>query len=441
MLSRLLTPGRAVFRMITSRSVFTLLLLNTLLSTIVVALVSVSALQRVADEHPRRYLSKALFSFIADTYSPGELGRIPLGDIQFEVFDLKDLPTDSSLHFPALLEDIRRDPDGVAITAEDDRYLAATVSGDRLVVLHGFGRALSTQALVLVGVVIATIAVVLVLNVLVIRFLTAPFKVFKRVVRAVDRGRLSDRVPLEKTYGEFRDLANSFNGMLQRLDHINEARRHMLLAIPHEVRTPLTRLKVRKDLITDAALRRDISNDIDSLEGILETILQAERLQSREGAIQREEIDADAFFNKIVDGFRETYGHLTLDLDLGCDTFHGDGFSIALLLKNLISNAIRYGRNRPITVTAARAADAPDTLVLSVADSGVGIPPEQIPYMTEPFWRMDESRQRKSGGYGLGLYLCDTIAKSHDGTLTITSEVNRGTTVTVRLPDAFRANA
>ena len=426
-----------MFRKITSYSVFGLLLLNTLVSTVVVALVSVSSLQRVADEHPRRYLSKTLFSYVVNTFPPEELDRVRLDGTTFKVFPLDRLPADSGLPFNELLDGIRRDPDGVAITVHHDRYMAAAINGNMLVVLPQFGRALSSQALALVGLVVITILVVLIVNVVSIRYLTLPFSVFKRVVKNVDDGNLSYRVPLEKTYGEFRDLANSFNGMLQRLDHVNAARRHMLLAIPHEVRTPLARLKVRKELVADQELRREISRDINSLEEILDTILQTERLQSREGTIKREEIDVEAFFCEIVDDFREHYDKLTLVLDTAADTFHADGFSVGLLLKNLISNAIRYGRDRPITVTVTQAATAPDTLILSVADEGIGIPESQIPYMTEPFWRLDESRQRKSGGYGLGLYLCDTITKSHDGKLTIQSKVDQGTTVTVTLPGAF----
>lgn len=84
---------------------------------------------------------------------------------------------------------------------------------------------------------------------------------------------------------------------------------------------------------------------------------------------------------------------------------------------------------------------AAGTLVLQVSDRGIGIPVDQIPFMTEPFWRQDESRQRNSGGYGLGLYLCNQIVTSHDGTLEIDSAVGKGTIVTARLPGALRETA
>ncbi|WP_299442895.1 HAMP domain-containing sensor histidine kinase [uncultured Rhodospira sp.] len=427
-----------MFRNFASYSVFTLLLLNTLASTIVVALVSISALQRVADEHPRRYLSKTLFQYVVDTFPSDQQGRVKVNGLTFEFFPLAALPTtQSDIPFDELLQGVRQDPDGIPIIFHDGRYMAAVIDGDTLVVLPRFGRSLSSQAWVLVSVVVVTVLTVLVLNILSIRHLTKPFSVFRRAVQNVDNGNLSYRVPINKTYGEFRDLANSFNGMLERLEHVNAARRHMLLAIPHEVRTPLARLKVRKDMISEPEIHEAISRDINALEEILETILQTERLQSQEGTIKRSPVPVHSFFQEIVDEFRQQYSDLDLVVKTDEETFHADAFSISLLMKNLISNAIRYGRERPITVTVAQQEREPDTLVLSVSDQGTGIPESQIPYMTEPFWRLDESRQRKSGGYGLGLYLCDTISKSHGGQLIVESKVDEGTTVTVTLREAF----
>jgi signal transduction histidine kinase len=240
-------------------------------------------------------------------------------------------------------------------------------------------------------------------------------------------------VPLEGTLGEFRDLALAFNGMLDRLEHGAAVRRHMLLAIPHEVRTPLTRLRVRKDLVTDEALRQGITRDIEALEDLLNTILQTERIQSREGGVQRTPIPLDSFIRELLDPIQERHPAVALVLDTAVPVVQADAFGLSLVVRNLVSNALRHGLGRPITVTVTTQDDA---LVLSVADRGEGVPTDQVPYMTEPFWRLDESRQRKSGGYGLGLSLCDRVAAGHGGTLTITSAPGAGTTVTLTLPGA-----
>jgi signal transduction histidine kinase len=411
-------------------SVFTLLLLNTLASTLVLALVSVLALQRVADEHPRRDLARALFQTVVETLPPERLDGLEVGDLRFRVVPAEG-PADPTLD--ALRQGVAEDPDGLPILFHDGGLLAARVHDGALVVLSGFGRDLSERALVLVGVVVLTVLLVLGINVLVIRRLTRPFSVFGTVAGSVDGGSPSQRVPLEGTLGEFRDLALAFNGMLDRLEHGAAVRRHMLLAIPHEVRTPLTRLRVRKDLVTDEALRQGITRDIEALEDLLNTILQTERIQSREGGVQRTPIPLDSFIRELLDPIQERHPAVALVLDTAVPVVQADAFGLSLVVRNLVSNALRHGLGRPITVTVTTQDDA---LVLSVADRGEGVPTDQVPYMTEPFWRLDESRQRKSGGYGLGLSLCDRVAAGHGGTLTITSAPGAGTTVTLTLPGA-----
>lgn len=427
----------AMLRRLPSPSVFISLLLHTIFSTAVVAVVSVACLQRVADEHPRRYLSRVLFKHYVASLDTEALRRSRIDGSTLEVYPLGDLPENSDLPFAQLIRDIHDDPDGVATTMFRDRYLAATIRGDEIIVLPQYGQLLSAQAKVLVGVVLGTIVAVLIFNYFSIRYLTSPFSVFKAVVKNVDDNNLSYRVPIERTYGEFRDLADSFNGMLQRLEHVNVARKHMLLAIPHEVRTPLARLKVRKDLIDNPELRDEISRDINALEELLNSILETERLQTNAGKVTRRSFEAVPFLNGIRDRFG---GQVELDLRTAKHLFFADEFLLALMVKNLVANAIRYGRNNPVTIRVEEAPGREECLVLSVEDRGIGIPADQIPYVTEPFWRLDESRQRNSGGYGLGLYLCNTIAKSHNGKLAIKSVVGEGTTVVVTLPGALRSD-
>jgi signal transduction histidine kinase len=103
-----------------------------------------------------------------------------------------------------------------------------------------------------------------------------------------------------------------------------------------------------------------------------------------------------------------------------------------LLLKNLLENALRYS---PATqAPVLRCCYDEQQLYLTLQDQGPGIAAEHLPHLTEPFYRVDPARQRKTGGYGLGLYLCRMIAQAHGGSLTIESVPGQGTTVTVILP-------
>lgn len=123
--------------------------------------------------------------------------------------------------------------------------------------------------------------------------------------------------------------------------------------------------------------------------------------------------------------------------ETGYDLAFFDPFVVSVLLKNFVSNAVRYGNGKPITVRFERDCDVERALRLSVEDNGIGIAENQIPFLTEPFWRVDESRGRASGGYGLGLYLCRTITEGLGGTINIESELGVGTTISVTIPNAI----
>ncbi|HCR45269.1 MAG TPA: hypothetical protein DIW16_02465, partial [Marinobacter hydrocarbonoclasticus] len=111
--------------------------------------------------------------------------------------------------------------------------------------------------------------------------------------------------------------------------------------------------------------------------------------------------------------------------------FYMDRLRMRLLITNLLNNAIRHGDSNPITV---RLEYHGDRAVLEVIDQGEGIPDEHLDQITEPFYRADSSRQRNTGGFGLGLYLCRLIAQAHGGELMIRSKPGEGTHIMVNLP-------
>jgi signal transduction histidine kinase len=110
---------------------------------------------------------------------------------------------------------------------------------------------------------------------------------------------------------------------------------------------------------------------------------------------------------------------------------HIDKLRIRLLLANIVNNAMRHGQNRPIAI---KVSFTESEAVLSVTDQGEGISEEHLKHVREPFYRVDSARQRNTGGFGLGLYLCNLIVQAHDGRLDIDSEPGKGTRVTVYLP-------
>lgn len=415
-----------------TRSVFSHLLWATLVSTALLSLVLILSLQRVADEHPRRYLSRALFdAFTENALHPEE----PVEAIGEEPMILMTRAEAENSRFAEIYRDALKDSDGIAITRLGDNYAAVSVRGDTVSILPQFGRPISTYALFLVGVVVMSVLFAIAAIYLLIRKLTLPFEVLTHGIHRVEEGDLSYQIPLDKTFGEFRTFAGGFNKMVAELQRIHESRRHMLLALPHEILTPLSRLKVRKDMVDDAKLREQISKDISVVEEILSSILAAEKRSAGESTADF--IDIEPYAHEQIAQLTHQGVDISIRNDTGRKTAYFDSFLTSVLLKNFVSNAVRYGEGNPIVVRFSDDGDRGCDMRIAVQDQGVGIAADQLRYMTEPFWRADESRGRASGGYGLGLYLCKTIVNGLGGRIDIESTLGVGTEISVVLPNAL----
>ncbi|NUB45439.1 HAMP domain-containing protein [Fertoebacter nigrum] len=413
-------------------SVFSHLLWATLASTTLLSLVLVLSLQRVADEHPRRYLSRALFdAFSESARDPGQevtmIGAAPM---------LLMTPDEAAnSRFAEIYRDAANDRDGIAISRLGDYYAAVSVRGSQVAILPQFGRPISTYALFLVGVVVLSVLFAVTAIYLLIRQLTLPFEVLTAGIRKVEEGDLSYQIPLDNTFGEYRTFAKGFNKMVAELQRIHESRRHMLLALPHEILTPLSRLKVRKDMLVDENLRAQISKDISVVEEILSSILAAEKRNS--GETSADFIDIEPYAREQIAQVAHPGITITIHNETGRKTAYFDSFLTSVLLKNFVSNAVRYGAGKPIAVTFSAVGEEGRDMRIAVRDQGIGISQEHQRFLMEPFWRADESRGRASGGYGLGLYLCKTIVTGLGGQIDITSTLGEGTEISVVLPNVL----
>lgn len=160
-------------------------------------------------------------------------------------------------------------------------------------------------------------------------------------------------------------------------------------------------------------------------------LLEAERLNSQHGSLNQEPVFLGEFIeaelkhhwpNSDLLKFEQKGTDREIDIDV---------LRTQLMLRNLVNNALRYGGDATIHIGVEW---ADQTVTLSVVDQGEGIEADHLPHLTEPFYRADRSRQRETGGFGLGLYLCRLIAKSHGGDLSISSQVGQGTTIAVCFP-------
>ena len=230
-------------------------------------------------------------------------------------------------------------------------------------------------------------------------------------------GEFEPPIPVRRK-DELGDLAERINRMAQSLHGKLDAKRALLLAISHELRSPLTRARVNAELVDESEHRSALLRDLGEMRDLITELLESERLASGHAALQTEPVDLPALVSELVaTQFSDAGISLQLDEQLG--PVQADPMRVRLLLRNLIDNALRHsaGAQAPPVVTLAR--DASGQVLLSVRDFGPGVAEEQLAHLTEPFYRVDSARQRATGGVGLGLYLCQLVAQAHGGSLRI----------------------
>lgn len=266
---------------------------------------------------------------------------------------------------------------------------------------------------------------VIALSLLAVRWLTHPLAVL--AAAADELGRDMHRPPLpEQGPAEVRRAAIAFNTMQARLATYLEQRERMLAAVSHDLRTPITRLRLRAELIQDEALRAKFSRDLAEMEAMTGATLAFLRGAGADEPLQP--VDVMALLESLQDDLEEA-GH-TVSIQ-GClrAPYPARPLALKRLLANLLENAIKYGTRATVSVT-----DEAGRLQIVITDEGPGIPPDQLEQVFEPFYRIEGSRSRDTGGVGLGLSLAREIARAHGGDIVLRNRSGGGLEVTLTLP-------
>jgi len=262
------------------------------------------------------------------------------------------------------------------------------------------------------------------------RRLFSPIETIQAGVKRFGQGELDYRINVKRR-DELGELGQSFNSMANDIQQMLEAKRQLLLAISHELRSPLTRAKVASEFLDDEKQKTLINRELDEMETLIEELLETERLTTRHTVLNKTRQNLNTLVSEVKTSYFETTP-LTLSIPDETISIDVDAARIKLLIKNLIDNAVRHTSEDTSPPHVVLHEDA-NNVVIQVTDTGPGIDEKHLPHLTEPFYRADPSRQRETGGYGLGLYLCKIIAEAHDGNLQIKSILGEGTTVTVTL--------
>ena len=241
---------------------------------------------------------------------------------------------------------------------------------------------------------------------------------------------------------ELGELAATINTMGHDIHQMLEAQRALLLAISHELRSPLTRARLNTELLPETpdvlAQREALLRDLAEMARLISDLLESERLAGRHQALHREITDPVALAHELIEELATTQPvarNIAVHAAPGVPTMALDRTRVRLLLRNLLDNALRHsaGAPQPVELHLRPHGVNGQGVELEVRDHGPGVPDDQLPQLAQAFFRPDTARTRAAGGVGLGLYLCRLVAQAHGGTFAVRN-AKPGLAVTVTLP-------
>jgi heavy metal sensor kinase len=270
-----------------------------------------------------------------------------------------------------------------------------------------------------------------------------PVLEIKNIAEQIRRGRMRGRIEAGLKGRELSELAVIFNDMLQSIQRSVEMQKRFVADVSHEIRSPLTALRGS----IEVALRRrrsaeDYENvletslaDVIRLSRITDDLLFLTRADNNILDLRRQWFELGPALSSIVErlGHKAVSAGVSLVEDYRVDLeVYGDTFLLDQAFSNLVENAIKYTpRGGKVTVTTE---EKESSVMVTVSDSGIGIPEEDIPHLFERFYRVDKERSRRAGGTGLGLSITEWIVKAHKGTISVKSTLGSGSNFIVALP-------
>ncbi|WP_031548719.1 ATP-binding protein [Parvularcula oceani] len=266
---------------------------------------------------------------------------------------------------------------------------------------------------------------VMVVAVSLVRILAAPLRALASSADLVGTG---VRIPFEEERGppDLRRLATTLNRMQERIDTLLTSQRRALAAVSHDLRTPLSRLRLRLDAADLDAERASMRADLAEMDAMLASLLAF--LEDAEVREDLGKVNLASLVETVVADAADAGGSAAYD---GPERL--DAVVRPLLLRrvidNLVDNALKYGGTARVSLRAEGS-----SAVLTVDDDGEGVDPDLLPHVTEPFFRADDARARTTEGFGLGLSTAAQVVRSHEGTLVLSNRPEGGFRATVTLP-------
>jgi signal transduction histidine kinase len=246
-------------------------------------------------------------------------------------------------------------------------------------------------------------------------------------------GKNIDHAPLtEKGPVEVVRAARAFNTMQARLQRYISDRTRVLAAMSHDLKTPITRLRLRSELLDDGPLRDKFGGDLQEMESMVSATLDF--MRGLENGEPLRPVDIMAILESLQADMREMGESVTI-AGMVKQPYPAKPQAFKRCLSNLVDNAIKYGKSAAITVN-----DHVDRVEIRIRDEGPGIPQSELDKVLEPFYRVETSRNRQTGGTGLGLTIARSIVENHGGRLTLRNHAQGGLELELIWPRSIRTS-
>lgn len=258
-----------------------------------------------------------------------------------------------------------------------------------------------------------------------VRRATEPLATFGRAAERLGRDVRAPPLP-ERGPSEVREAVQAFNKMQDRIRRFVDDRLRMVAAISHDLRTPLTRVRLRAEFIDDEVQQQKMLADLDEMESMISTTLAFARDEASSEPMQ--DLDLLALIQRVCDDMADAGTTVSFEGD-GRVPCRGKPIALRRAFANLIDNAVKYGDSAEVSVQAER-----DSVTVRIEDRGPGIASEDRERVFEAFYRLDRSRSRETGGTGLGLTVAQNIIRGHGGAIALSNRADGGLRVEATLP-------
>jgi len=263
-----------------------------------------------------------------------------------------------------------------------------------------------------------------------LRWIFGPIKELSSAVEQISKGNFNTEININRN-DELGSLGSAITEMKTNISNMIKSKETLLIDVSHELRSPLTRIKLANEFIEDEKIKNKIREDVKEMESMISELLETYRLENANEKLNIKQNDIVKLVERVVSKFDDHKIILLKESISRLVSFDKEKMEIAV--RNILDNAIKYSEGKPVEVRIFENPENEDETLISIKDNGKGIEEVELKKIFEPFYRIDKSRDKKIKGYGLGLSLVKKILDEHGAELDVKSKLNEGTEFVIHL--------